>query len=702
MFAKCGALAKAREVFGKLPVRDAVSWTILVSTYAQYGYADEAIICFEKMQHEGLSPDGITLASILKAYGSIRAAERGKAIHAWIVLQGLSEVDIVIGNALVDMYSKCGLLAKAQQAFDELSYHDVISWNVLMTAYCQHGYGQKVLDCFERMKHDGHVPDAVTFAITLQACGSIGAAQRAEELHEEAVSRKLPITGIDFGNILVNMYAKCGALGKAVQVFIDLPYRDLISWGALLAGYCQHGHGKEALELFEGMKSEGLSPDEAIFISVLQACGIAGTVDKGDEIHAAIIKKGFLQGCSFLESSLIDMYSKCGAIANAWKIFNSITTRNLVCWNALITGYSQNGHDEEALNCFQLMQAEGLCPDEVTLACILKACGGTGAYKTGESLHVEIMRKGLLTQSIVLGNALVDMYAKCGALTRAQEVFNDIEVRNLVTWNALITGYCQHGLAEETLNQYECLLCAGLCPDTVTFVCILKACGTIGAVTKGHEIHAEIARKLLFAKSIMLGNALIDMYGKCGALLNAQQVFAELPIRDIVSWNALISGYSEHGHGSEALSCFEGMKQNGVSPDVVTFMSVLKACGSVGAAEEGRIYFEMMSLEYGIIPSIEHHTCMIGMFSYAGYMSHAMAILGKVSSSDYFPAWCTLLVACKKWANVELAEMAFKHATKLDENSAVPYVLLSDVYSAVGRQADADSIKILQAENRCN
>ncbi|KAH7285386.1 hypothetical protein KP509_33G026100 [Ceratopteris richardii] len=272
----------------------------------------------------------------------------------------------------------------------------------------------------------------------------------------------------------------------------------------------------------------------------------------------------------------------------------------------------------------------------------------------------------MLINNNVLGSALMDMYAKCGALTKAQQIFDDLPEQDVISWTSLITGCCQHGFGEEALSCLEKMRHWGFSPNAMTFACVLKACGSIGAVQKGKELHAEIIRSGLLCHDVVLGNALVYMYAKCGILSKAQDVFDELPVRSIVSWSTLITGYCEEGHGQEALMCFELMRHEGLPPDGIVFSSVLKACSTIGATEKGQTFYESMGTKYGIIPSYEHHVCLVDLLCRNGHFEQAVMMIEKMPSTNHFPVWFALLGACRKWGTPRFGKVAFGHAIGSD------------------------------------
>ena len=322
------------------------------------------------------------------------------------------------------------------------------------------------------------------------------------------------------------------------------------------------------------------------YICILKACGSVRTIDKGKQIHEEIANKGLLLNNIVLGNALVDMYVKCGMLAKAQEVLEELSVRDAVTWNTLIAGFVQHEQEHDAFHCFAEMQREGLSPDRTTFLCILKACGTTKAIAKGKEIHYAIVKRGMLEKSTMLFTALVDMYAKCGVLSKAKEVLESPLARDVDSWNALILGYARQELSSEALKCFERMQRERISPNEVTFIYLLKACGSIAAIDEGTRVHDEIANRAFLEKSIAVGNALIDMYAKCGVLAKAHQVLEALPVRDTISWNALISGYINEDQSQEALNCFTKMQREGLTPDEITLTCVLKACGTIGAIDK--------------------------------------------------------------------------------------------------------------------
>ena len=347
---------------------------------------------------------------------------------------------------------------------------------------------------------------------------------------------------------------------------------------------------------------------------MLKSCANKKDLHEGTRIHGEILKRDglLLEQNPHIAACLINMYAKCGMFEKARKLLEEDSVQNVASWNALISGYAQQGQVHEALNVYSCMQRENVVPNSVTFICILKACGNRSALDEGRRVHKMIVDRGLLKKDIVLATAVVDMYAKCGEMTNAKDMLNSLSVQDVISWNTLISGYIQAGQCSEALDCMQRIYCECLSPDSVTLICILKACGTIRATNKGKQIHDKIRRRGLLEKDVTLGNALLDMYTRCGMLSRAQKVLEELPARDVVSWNTLISGYVQHAQNQETFNCLERMESEGFSPDVVTFMCILKACGNIGAIDKGKQIHEKIRNKKGLMNACHHcgrHVC---------------------------------------------------------------------------------------------
>jgi pentatricopeptide repeat protein len=629
------------------------------------------------------------LLNVLKLCGKEKNLEKVRGLHAELIGRDLIGGDGGMATAFVTAYARCGAMQEALGIFRKIPVRNTVSWSALIAGYTQNGLGHEALGCFEHMRDDNVRADAITYVSVLKACGMVGSLEIGEYVDAEVRKQGLLQEDVILGNALADMYAKCGAVEKAQQVFEQLRVRDVISWSSLISGYVQCGHAREALRCFQEMQDTGICPNGVTYISVSRACGILGSLVTGEGIVARARKEGLLKKDVVLGNALIDMYTRCGTLQKAQELFEELPVRNVVSWNVLIAGYTQNGFGHEALETFRKMQDAGVCPDAVTYISILKACGIVGSLEIGVEIDTEVRKKGLLQKDIVLGTALVGMYSKCGALDKARELLEQLPVRNVVTWSALISGYVQNGLASEALQCFRRMQVSRVRPDAVTYACILKACGILGSLDSGEDIYVDIRKQgRLLQKDVVLGNALVDMYSKCGVLEKALDVFKCLPVRNVVSWSSLIAGYTQLGQSDVVLTLYRRMKEEGVMPNPVTFIVLLTACSHAGLVKEGGKLFDEMYTGYALIPTLEHYTCMVDLIGRAGDFDKMKALLDEVPTCNHIPLLLSILGACSKWRDVRFGRWAFKQIISVDGNCAAAYVCMESIYAGSWNESE--------------
>ncbi|KAH7292482.1 hypothetical protein KP509_29G070800 [Ceratopteris richardii] len=633
----------------------------------------------------------ISFAESLKVCAKNNDLQRGTELHAKILKTALLETNVIVGSALVSMYAKCGALWKAQEVFNELSDINVVSWNALIGGYAQCGCSESALRCYKQMQFEGFSPDAVTFVCTLNACGSMKDSEKGEEIHAQVIKDSL-LGNVFVGNALLDMYAKCGLLTKAQRVFDELPVRDTISWNALIFGYAQHGYSKEALFSFSQMQTEQFSPNDVTFISLLKACASTGDLDVGRWIHAQIVKMGITEHNTLAAYALLDMYAKCGLFCDALAIFAKLADCDVVAWNILVSAYVQHEYGEWALKLFDQMQLDGFSPDTVTFACALKACGIRGMANKGQCIHAQIIKSGLPENDLFVGTALVDMYGKCGLLSKCQKAFDDIIIRDAVTWNSLIDGYAQHAHITEALICYEEMQNESILPSPITFTSIVKACGTVGAACKGQSIHSDIVKYGAAENNTILATALVDMYASCGMLSDAHYVFGKISSQDVVSWSALLAGYAQFGQDKLLLNLYCEMLSQGKLPNPIICSIVLNTYRHIGLLDEGQLFFEMFSMYYGIYPTIEHFACIVDLFGRAGHIEMVLALVQEIPLAANLMLWQTVLSAFQKWESTKLGRWAFEHALELDNENPKTYVSFRNIHAVQQEQFRGNNV----------
>ncbi|KAJ0975252.1 hypothetical protein J5N97_017217 [Dioscorea zingiberensis] len=306
----------------------------------------------------------------------------------------------------------------------------------------------------------------------------------------------------------------------------------------------------------------------------------------------------------------------------AQKVFDETSQRDMVQWNALVAVYAQRNHPYEAILVARTMVRGYVRPNEVTVVSITSACSQLKDLQQGKLLHAYAI-KNLLGFDMILSNALIDMYAKCGCLSSARRLFGMMRSWNVITWTSMINGYCDNGFLHEAMALFKEMQKVHVRPDEITMLGMVAMCAKMGESGLGNLVD-EYVEKNGYTNSVYMANALIDMHGKCGNIEKACQIFKEMKVRTLVSWTSMIQGLALHGHGMEALVRFSQMQRKGFVPDKVVFLNVLNACNHAGLATEGIQCFKLMVEEHGMDPWMEHYGSMVDLLCKAGLLGNAL------------------------------------------------------------------------------
>lgn len=345
---------------------------------------------------------------------------------------------------------------------------------------------------------------------------------------------------------LVNFYSVCDSLRNARLLFDRIPKSNLFLWNVLIRGYAWNGPYEAAISLYHQMLEYGLAPDNFTFPFVLKACSALSAIEEGRNIHEHAIRTGW-ETDVFVGAALIDMYAKCGCVGNAREVFDKIEERDAVLWNSMLAAYSQNGHPDESLALCSEMALAGLRPTEATLVTVISASADIAALPLGKELHGFSWRHGFEFNDKVK-TALVDMYAKCGSVKVARNLFERLKEKRVVSWNAIITGYAMHGHATEALDLFEEMKEKSL-PDHITFVGVLAACSHGGLLDEGWTFFESMVRDYRIVPTIQHYTCMVDLLGHCGRLDEAYNLIMQMrAVPDSGVWGALLNSCKIHGN----------------------------------------------------------------------------------------------------------------------------------------------------------
>lgn len=604
----------------------------------------------------------------------------GTGLHCEIVKRG-GCLDLFASNILLNMYVKTGLVSDANKLFEEMPHRNTISFVSLMQGLSESQRFPEALDMFRRLHREGHELNPFVFTTILKLLVRMGWAEMGWNLH--GCIYKLGHDSDAFvGSALIDAYTVCGCVDIARHVFEGIVFKDIVSWTGIVACYAENGCFEEALEVFRQMRTVGFKPNNFTFTSVLKACLGLGSLNAGKSIHAYVLKSHYEED-QFVGLALLDLYTKSENTSDAFRVFEEMPKSDVVSWSLMIARYAQKDRCEEALDLFLQMRCALISPNQFTCASVLQACATMKQLVLGQQIHCHVTKVGL-DLNVFVSNALMDVYAKCGKIENSMELFIQSLDKNDVTWNTMIVGYAQLGDGNKALSLFLSMLRFQFPATEVTYSSALRACASISALDPGLQIHS-LTIKTTYNKDIAVGNAMIDMYAKCGLVNDGRLVFDRLKERDQVSWNAMISGYSIHGLGVEALNVFDMMRKTNCKPNKLTFVGVLSACSNAGLLEQGQAYFNSMTQDYGIEPCMEHYTCMIGLFGRLGHLNKAVKLIEEMPFKPSVMVWRALLGACVSHNNVELGKLSAQRVLEMEPHDDATHVLLSNLYANAKR-----------------
>ncbi|CAM6107095.1 unnamed protein product [Calypogeia fissa] len=384
----------------------------------------------------------------------------------------------------------------------------------------------------------------------------------------------------------------------------------------------------------------GIKVDPDTYVDVLRRCSKQKDLSAAKQVHKCIIEGG-MDKILNVANALVDVYLKCGRLVDARRVFDELEKRNVVTWNMMIGGYAKKGYAESAVELFNRMRQEGARPNEVTYLCILKACASPLALKWGKEVHGSIRHAGL-ESDVRVGTALLQMYAKCGCITKARRVFENMTNRNSFTWNIMIGAYAERGSGVEAYLLFLKMRREGFEPDAITYISILNASASSGALEWVKEVHGH-ASKAGLESDLGVGNALVHMYAKSGCIENARLVFDRMEKRDLVTWTAMIGGLAEHGCGREAYRQFLQMRRAGFEPDAITYMSILNPSASAGALEWVKDVHAYAS-KAGLELDLRVGNALVHMYAKCGSLDDARLVFDRMEKRDVF-TWTTMIGA---------------------------------------------------------
>ncbi|XP_061351207.1 pentatricopeptide repeat-containing protein At3g49170, chloroplastic [Gastrolobium bilobum] len=550
LYSKCGDWYHALSIFQNMGnKRDLVSWSAMMSCFANNNMESEALVTFLDMLEDGFHPNEYCFTASFRSCSNAEYFSIGCVIFGFVLKTGYFDSDVCVGCSLIDMFVKGGNdIESARMVFEKMRERNVVTWTLMITRFAQMGLMDDAIDLFLSMLLSGYAPDRFTLTSLLSACAELEFLSLGKQLHSWVIRSGLA-SDVCVGCSLVDMYAKCAADGSVEnsrKVFDRMPDHNVMSWTALISGYVQgSGQEEEAVKLFCEMVLQGhVAPNCFTFSSVLKACANLPDFGFGEQLHGQTIKLG-ISAINCVGNALVSVYARSGRMECARRSFDILFEKNLISRNN--TGVAADGKYLNSEEAFEYeIERNGIGANSFTYACLLSGAACVGTIGKGEQIHALVVKAGFGT-NLCINNALISMYSKCGNKEAALQVFNDMENRNVISWTSIISGFAKHGFATKALELFYEMLEVGVKPNEVTYIAVLSACSHVGLVDEAWKHfnsmrydHGVVPRMEHYA-------CMVDLLGRSGLLSEAIEFINSMPFdADALVWRTFLGSCRVH------------------------------------------------------------------------------------------------------------------------------------------------------------
>ncbi|KAJ7972228.1 Pentatricopeptide repeat-containing protein family [Quillaja saponaria] len=459
------------------------------------------------------------------------------------------------------------------------------------------------------------------------------------------------------GNNLVNLYLKFNKLDDARKVFDEMLVKNTITWTSLMKGYLENGDFESVFLIARYMHRFGAKFNEHTCSVVLQACKSLEDQNRGEQIHAFIIKRGLDENI-FVATSLVSLYSRSGCLGHAEKVFNGINYKDVRCINYMILEYGKAGIGKKAFQIFIHLLESGLEPNDYTFTNLISACNADIGANEGKQLHGLAIKYGVVGRTSV-GNAVITMYGKHGMVNEAERMFLQKEIRSLISWSALLSSYVKNGHARKALDLFLDILENDVQLDSGCLSVVLDGCSEWSNLQSGMQIHG-ISIKLGYISDVKVGTALIDLYAKCGSLRSARLVFDRNPSKTIASFNAILVGFliSNYTDYEDPMAFFSQKRLDGMRPDSITFSRLLSLSANLACLDTGKS-LHAYTIKTGLDADYAVSNSVITMYGKCGRIQDAFHMFSGMNGHDSV-TWNAIIQACALHGKVNKTLLLFK------------------------------------------
>uniref|UniRef100_A0A803MW91 Pentatricopeptide repeat-containing protein n=2 Tax=Chenopodium quinoa TaxID=63459 RepID=A0A803MW91_CHEQI len=622
-----------------------VTWTSLLTKFSKRGLLDEARTLFDIMPERNV----VTWNAMLSGY-----VQSGRISEACKFFEAMPVKNVVSWTSLLCGLMSSGMVEEGKALFVAMPERNVVSWNSMIVGLVKNGdlEGGKLM--FEAMP----IRDSVSWNAMINGYAENGMMEKARVLFDQMVDKEVNVIT---WTTLISGHCRAGEVWIAYDLFRRMPGKNVVSWTAMVGGFSWNSYYEEAILLALEMRRVGVKLHEETCISLAYACAGIGYPRLGMQLHALMITNSYEyhDHSGRLLNSLIYMYSRYGLMEYAHSIFENKKYWTTQSCNALISGYIQIGKLDKAEYIFKIMPIH----DKISVT------------------------------------SMISGYFDAGQVAKAYELFNNMTDKDDIAWTVMISGCVQNELFLEAMCLFSEMWIEGVIPIQSTYSALLGAAGAAAHLDQGRLLHCLLIKTKMNV-DLILGNSLISMYGKCGQVCDAYQMFSSMACHDLVSWNSMIMSFSFHGLACEALSLFDNMIKEKIKPNSVTFLGVLSACSHTGLMKEGWLFYRAMKEDYGIQPDVEHYICMINLLGRAGKVEEAEQFVLSLPPEQGVAVWGALLGVCGvNEGNAIVTGRNFQRLLELDPTNAAAHIVRCNMLAAAGQYGEE---RLLRKEMRSN
>ncbi|XP_074375994.1 LOW QUALITY PROTEIN: pentatricopeptide repeat-containing protein At1g74600, chloroplastic [Apium graveolens] len=633
---KSGCLGYAVKVFDEIPEINVVSWNIMVSGYNENMLYEDSWRVFCKMHSLGFVANQFTYGGVISACCSLQNYVCGEQIYGLVMKNGFFSNGYVRAGT-IDLFAKSGCFEDALRVFyDVFCDSNVVCWNAIISGAVKNKESLVALNLFKQMCHGFLLPNSFTFSSILTACTALEELDLGRGVQGWVIKCGAG-EDIFVSTAIIDMYAKCGDMDEARKEFWCMPIRNVVSWTAMISGYVQKGNSISALQLFNEMRKFRVETNKYTITSVIAACANLGMITEAQQIHSLIFRIGLYTDLA-INTSLISMYSKIGAISLAELVFKEAEKKHVDAWAGMISACAKHGSSESAITLFRRMFEECLRPNKFSTSSVLSIVENVNL---GRQIHCFSLKEGLL-EDVSVGSSLSTMYSKCGCLDESYKVFEQIVQKDNVSWASMIAGYAEHGCAYEAIQLFKEMLSVKAKPDDKTLIAVLTALSALHMLKTGKEIHAYALRRD-HGKHAVAGGALVNMYSKSGALHLAWNTFEMMPAKDQVACSSLVSGLAQNGSIEDSLNLFHYMLITDLGIDSFTMSSLVGAAARLNIQGVG-IQLHTHIIKLGLESDVSVGSSLVMMYSKFGNINDCRGAFDHIQKPDVI-SWTAIITS---------------------------------------------------------